>query len=42
MEEEEYLSKEEKKYQKSLEGTGVSREEYNELLNKITKIKGEL
>ncbi len=39
---EEYLSKEEKKYQKSLEGTGVSREEYNKLLNKITKIKGEL
>lgn len=38
---EEYLSKEEKKYQKSLEGTGVSREEYNKLLNKITKIKGE-
>ena len=36
---EEYLSKEEKKYQKSLEGTGVSREEYNKLLNKITKIK---
>lgn len=30
---EEYLSKEEKKYQKSLEGTGVSREEYNKLLN---------
>ena len=39
---EEYLSKEEKKYQKSLEGTGVSREDYNKLLNKITKIKGEL
>ena len=39
---EEYLSIEEKKYQKSLEGTGVSREEYNKLLNKITKIKGEL
>lgn len=39
---EEYLSKEEKKYQKSLEGTDVSREEYNKLLNKITKIKGEL
>ena len=39
---EEYLSKEEKKYQKSFEGTGVSREEYNKLLNKITKIKGEL
>ena len=39
---EEYLSKEEKKYQKSLEGTGVSREEYNKLLNKITKIKGDL
>lgn len=39
---EEYLSKEEKKYQKSLEGTGVGREEYNKLLNKITKIKGEL
>ena len=38
----EYLSQEEKKYQKSLEGTGVSREEYNNLLNKITKIKGEL
>lgn len=39
---EEYLSKEEKRYQKSLEGTGVSREEYNKLLNKITKIKGEV
>ncbi len=39
---EEYLSKEEKKYQKSLEGTGVSREDYNKLLSKITKIKGEL
>ncbi|HBC85030.1 MAG TPA: hypothetical protein DCZ30_06510 [Clostridiales bacterium] len=39
---EEYLSIEEKKYQKSLEGTGVSREEYNKLLNKITKIKGNL
>ena len=39
---EEYLSKEEKKYQKSLEGTGVSREEYNKLLNKITKIKEEV
>lgn len=39
---EEYLSIEEKKYQKSLEGTVVSREEYNKLLNKITKIKGEL
>lgn len=36
------LSEEEKKYQKSLEGTGVSREDYNKLLNKITKIKGEL
>lgn len=39
---EEYLSKEEKKYQKSLEETGVSREDYNNILNKITKIKGEL
>ncbi len=39
---EEYLSKEEKKYQKSLEGTGVSREDYNKLLNKITKIKEEV
>lgn len=39
---EEYLSKEEKKYQKSLEETGVSREDYNKLLNKITKIKGGL
>ena len=39
---EEYLKKKKKKYQKSLEGTGVSREEYNKLLNKITKIKGEL
>ena len=36
------LSKEEKKYQKSLEGTGVSREDYNKLLNKITKIKEEV
>ena len=39
---EEYLSKEEKMYQKSLEGTGVSREDYNKLLNKITKIKEEV
>lgn len=39
---EEYLSKEEKKYQKSLEETGVSREDYNNILNKITKIKGVL
>lgn len=39
---EEYLSEEEKKYQKSLEETGVSREDYNKLLKKITKIKGAL
>lgn len=32
------LSEEEKQYQKSLEGTNVSREEYNEVLNKVQKI----
>lgn len=32
------LSEEEKKYQKSLDGTNVSREEYNEVLNKLQKI----
>lgn len=31
---EEYLSEEEKKYQKSLEETGVSREDYNKLLKR--------
>ena len=36
------LSEEEKQYQKSLEGTNVSREEYNKILNKIEKIKQEL
>ena len=36
------LSKEEKQYQKSLDGTHVSREEYNKLLNKIDKIKEKL
>ncbi len=39
---EEYLSEEEKEYQKSLEETGGSREDYNKLLKKITKIKGAL
>lgn len=32
------LSDEEKKFQKSLEGTNVSREEYNEVLNRVQKI----
>lgn len=32
------LSEDEKKYQKSLDGTGVTREEYNEVLKKIEKI----
>lgn len=32
------LSEEEKKFQKSLDGTNVSREEYNEVLNKVQKI----
>lgn len=35
---EEDLSEVEKQYQKSLEGTNVSREEYNKLLEKINKI----
>ncbi len=32
------LSEEEKKFQKSLDGTNVSREEYNEVLNKVQRI----
>ena len=32
------LSEDERKYQKSLDGTGVTREEYNEVLKKIEKI----
>lgn len=32
------LSEEEKEFQKSLDGTNVSREEYNEVLNKVQKI----
>lgn len=32
------LSEEEMSFQKSLDGTGVSREEYNEVLNEIRKI----
>lgn len=32
------LSEDERKYQKSLDGTGVTREEYNKLLKKIEKI----
>lgn len=32
------LSEKEKQYQKSLDGTNVSREEYNEVLNKVQKI----
>lgn len=35
---EEDLSEEEKQYQKSLEGTNVSRVDYNKLLNKINEI----
>ena len=35
---EEDLSEEEKQYQKSLENTNVSREEYNKLLDKINNI----
>ena len=32
------LSEDERKYQKSLDGTGVTREEYNKVLKKIEKI----
>lgn len=35
---EEYLSEEEKQFQKSLEGTNVSKVEYNRLLEKINKM----
>ena len=35
---EEDLSKEEKQYQKSLEGTNVSREDYNKVLDRINEI----
>lgn len=38
---EEELSEEELQYQKSLEGTGVTREKYNNLLKKIQEIKKE-
>ena len=34
----EYLSEDEKEYQKSLDDTNVSREEYNKLLDKITEM----
>ena len=34
----EKLSEEEKQYKKSLEGTNVTREEYNKVLNKLNEI----